>query len=369
MAEAKEYRFNNSTVRIVFGDILDSHAEVIVSSDDTMLTMGGGLSGHILDIGGPDIERQTSKFVPVAIGDVAVTSAGNLPQKYIFHAVTLDRCDPGYASLPVSDVNDVYSYIIGRAIKKCFALMRTLDIRSIAFPCIGAGSAGIPYDEVAKRMAKTIGTMLMNTNKAISVEVWLLDRYGNLSDFGFLSFFEWFAAYSLLSRRELEGREVIAPESFDYSGVHIDDRAADDPEASDFSVFISYSRKDAEMARGICTVLNDIGVPYWIDVDGVYSGANFKEVIVRAIAKAEIVIFLSSHNSNASSNVAKEIGIADKYNKVIIPVRIDDSPFNPKMEYDLSSIDSVDFISGDDKSLKKLKNAIQAQLTIARSRK
>ena len=41
MEQSKEYRINNSTIKIVFGNILDSQAEVIVSSDDCNITMGG----------------------------------------------------------------------------------------------------------------------------------------------------------------------------------------------------------------------------------------------------------------------------------------------------------------------------------------
>jgi len=48
--------------------------------------------------------------------------------------------------------------------------------------------------------------------------------------------------------------------------------------------------------------------------------------IVDAIEKSDLVLFISSVNSNASHNVAKEISIADKFKKTILPVRIDDAP-------------------------------------------
>ena len=63
--EPRKYRFNNSTLTIVFGDILASKAEVIVSSDDTGISMGGGISGYILKQGGESIRMDAQKKLPI----------------------------------------------------------------------------------------------------------------------------------------------------------------------------------------------------------------------------------------------------------------------------------------------------------------
>ena len=47
MVQGKEYHINNSSISIIFGDILQTKAEVIVSSDDTNINMRGGVSGAI----------------------------------------------------------------------------------------------------------------------------------------------------------------------------------------------------------------------------------------------------------------------------------------------------------------------------------
>lgn len=88
--ESRKYTFNNSTITIKFGNIIES--QVIVSSDDCYITMGGGVSHAIFNAGGETIFRDAQKLVPVSIGDVAVTTAGSLGyQKYIFHCITLDK--------------------------------------------------------------------------------------------------------------------------------------------------------------------------------------------------------------------------------------------------------------------------------------
>src|SRR5689334_13863627 len=89
METRRIYEFGPSRqLAIVFGDIATSSAEVLVSSDDYYLSMGGGVSATILRLGGEAIARDAAKRVPLRVGDVVVTTAGNLPAKYVFHAVT-----------------------------------------------------------------------------------------------------------------------------------------------------------------------------------------------------------------------------------------------------------------------------------------
>lgn len=66
--EPRKYQFNNSTLTIVFGDILTSKAEVIVSSDDTGISMGGGISGCIRKTGGESIREDAQKKLPAQLG-------------------------------------------------------------------------------------------------------------------------------------------------------------------------------------------------------------------------------------------------------------------------------------------------------------
>ena len=155
-------------------------------------------------------------------------------------------------------------------------------------------------------------------------------------------------------------RDLASWCNYHISGPGLTSTAPRQMPASD--IFISYSRKDSAAAAAICAILNEANLSYWIDVNGIYSGENYKDSIVKAIKGSKIVLFLSSENSNKSAHVAKEIGIADKYNKVIIPIRLDTSAYNPKMDYDLSSIDAIDFTSTDDKNTRKLHAAIIAQI-------
>ena len=106
-----------------------------------------------------------------------------------------------------------------------------------------------------------------------------------------------------------------------------------------YYIFISYSRKDYvrddEIILGnpitaIQKLFDDNNISYWIDKEGIYSGQEFIEVISNAIANSKMIVFISSRNSNNSLWTAGEILEALDCNKMIIPIRIDDCPYNMK---------------------------------------
>lgn len=143
--EQRTYTFNQSTLTIKFGNILDSQAEVIASSDDCYVTMGGGVSRAILRAGGDTIIKDAQKMVPVPLGDVIATTAGTLEhQKYVFHCITIDKKRRMQIMASQVTEEDVLNYLLQHAVDKCFQLMQAMELTTIAFPAIGAGAARIP---------------------------------------------------------------------------------------------------------------------------------------------------------------------------------------------------------------------------------
>lgn len=325
------YRFKNSQLKVIFGDITDSNAEVIVSSDDAMLSMGGGVSRAISRCAGEALWTDKIKFIPAKLGDVVVTSAGDLSSKYLFHAITIGskHLDERFDIAKDNDF-DINRFIIENSINKCFRLLLSLDVTSIAFPAIGAGVAKIPYEEVASHMIHSIATNLKRTNKSIHVELYLYDRYNKMSKWDFLPFFEKIGKYL---PDDLSDISSTAEELKNESSVI----------GQNSNIFISYSRKDQDQASAICELLNKNGISYWIDKEGKYSGSNFKGVLVEQIKKSVVVLFLSSQNSNQSPNVIKEIGVAVHYLKPIIPIRLDAYSYDENIEYDLCNIDYIEY--------------------------
>ena len=341
--ESRTYKFNESTLTVRFGNIIETRAEVIVSSDDCYVTMGGGragVSGAIYQAGGESIMRDAQKMVPVPLGDVVVTTAGSLEhQKYVFHCITIDKKrSMDIMSSKVTE-DDVLNHLLQHAVDKCFQLMLAMDLTSIAFPTIGAGSAKIPIQKVIEQMSEAIARNLSRTNKTLNVELYWYDIYKLCSESDIITLFESLAAKAALVSyqhcSETEQDDTIPSEN---AIVEVPERAN-----MHHKVFISYSRRDNDTAEHLCNILKENGIEYWIDKEGIYSSSNYKELIVDAIEVSKAVIFISSTNSNSSSNVIREIGYAVNMNKPILPLMLDDAPYAKSIRLDISDIDQIDF--------------------------
>lgn len=338
MEQSKEYHINNSTIKIIFGNILDSDSEVIVSSDDANISMGGGVSWAIRQKEGTNaICLDVKKKVPAEIGDVVVSTAGTLSQKCLFHVITIDYKSLDQTIIPgVISKDDIHQYIIGHSIDKCFQLLHVMDLTSIAFPQIGAGVARIPFNMVACAMSEAIGRNLRKTNKSFNVELYLFDRFGKMESWDYLPMFEQFSAQEAISKmlnKQVNDRLVLDDFTVQQSTDAIPEKGKD--------IFISYSRMDSELVNQIYERLEKSGYKCWLDMDGMYSGVSFKKVIVDAIKQSKFLLFMSSENSNKSRNVISEVSIAVEYGKKIIPVRLDMSPYSESIEYDIINHDYV----------------------------
>ncbi len=104
------------------------------------------------------------------------------------------------------------------------------------------------------------------------------------------------------------------------------------------SVFISHSTKDASVAVVLRDALesNDIGC--WICSRDIAGGELWNEKIVDAIEECKVFLFLMSKNSAGSKHCHKEIGLADKFNRPIVCVNIDQAELTRETEYYLSGL-------------------------------
>ncbi len=109
----------------------DSAFDAVVSSDDSDLSMSGGMSKLLARMAGPIMVEEARRNAPYAVGTVVTSSAGDLPLRYILHAVTVDRT----AQILPTERTIVE---LARAI---FVQCETLRIRRVALPAIEAGAA------------------------------------------------------------------------------------------------------------------------------------------------------------------------------------------------------------------------------------
>ena len=107
-------------------------------------------------------------------------------------------------------------------------------------------------------------------------------------------------------------------------------------------IFISYSRKNKRIVNKVVSQIKETGFSVWIDTSGIESGEQFKQKIVDAIEGCEVFLYFASKESNCSPWTAKEIGIASSLKKRIIPIRLDNSPFNKEVLFDIVNINYID---------------------------
>ena len=96
-----------------------------------------------------------------------------------------------------------------------------------------------------------------------------------------------------------------------------------------YNVFISYSRKDIEIAKSVCAVLDGYKrhytFKYFFDTSEIKGRDEYLKRIARAISESKTVLFLAGQNSYASEFCAKELLFADKRGVHIHQYRIDDA--------------------------------------------
>ena len=115
-----------------------------------------------------------------------------------------------------------------------------------------------------------------------------------------------------------------------------------------FRIFISYKRVDKEKVFKIKDQIDStLGEKCWIDLDGIESDAQFKNVIIKAINDCEIVLFMYSKAHSAIADFEKdwtvrELNFAQTKNKRIVFVNIDGSKLTDAFAFDFGTKQQVD---------------------------
>ncbi len=139
-------------IEIIQEDITNLNTKAIVNPANSNLIMGGGLAGIIKDKGGRVIESEAKKKAPVKVGEAIITTAGDLPSKFVIHAPTMEK--------PAQPVPPKNARLAMEAILNCGEQDK---IEAIAVPGLGTGVGGINSIEAAEEMMKA--TKRFNSEK------------------------------------------------------------------------------------------------------------------------------------------------------------------------------------------------------------
>ena len=146
-------------------------------------------------------------------------------------------------------------------------------------------------------------------------------------------------------------------------------------EQTEYDVFISYSSNDYfdgkdvipdNVISQIKSHLQNAGISYWFDEQGIYEGDEYASRLVRAIKSSAVLLFVSSVNSNRSTWTRREIATAQKYGKIILPFKIDDSDYDDSVDIWLAGINAIEYNKLGDKALARLIEVLHEHLIVRR---
>jgi hypothetical protein len=100
--------------------------------------------------------------------------------------------------------------------------------------------------------------------------------------------------------------------------------------------FVSYAHRDAERAEALIREAKADGHCFWIDEGNLSPGTRWTADIVAAIRASTAVVMLCSRQAFASQDVYREIAIAGRYAKPILPLFLDDTAAPDEFLYYLS---------------------------------
>lgn len=125
-------------VEIIEGNIVDQATDAVVNAARNRLTGGNGVDGWIHRRGGAEILRQCQAIGYCATGEAVITTGGNLPARYVIHAVG-----------PVYTYDANPAELLSKAY--CSSLRRAVEakLRSVSFPSISTGAYCFPMKQAA----------------------------------------------------------------------------------------------------------------------------------------------------------------------------------------------------------------------------
>jgi hypothetical protein len=99
------------------------------------------------------------------------------------------------------------------------------------------------------------------------------------------------------------------------------------------AVFVSYSRVDSGVVLPVCAAVQGLGQDLWLDQEDVAAGESWAGEIVRAIRAVRVVVVMCSKAAFESDHVKRELFLADRYKKRLVPILLEDAPMPDDFEY------------------------------------
>ncbi len=155
-------------IEVIKGDITTVKVDAIVNAANTSLLGGGGVDGAIHRVGGKAILEACiairNKQGGCETGQAVITTAGNLPAKFVIHTVG-----------PVwNGDREEKKQLLADCYNNSLVLAEKNNCVSIAFPNISTGIYHFPKDKAAEIAVNTMEAFVKANEGTIIKEVWFV---------------------------------------------------------------------------------------------------------------------------------------------------------------------------------------------------
>jgi O-acetyl-ADP-ribose deacetylase (regulator of RNase III) len=170
----KQVEFLNGRVIVRSGDITREAADAVVNAANSTLLGGGGVDGAIHRAGGRAILAECREICRtrypegLPTGEAVITTAGELPAKYVIH--TVGPIYGSHAGREAELLADCYKNSLRLAIEN--------SVSTIAFPAISTGVYAYPKDEAARVSSHAIREFLAGDTSISEVRLVFFDQGG-----------------------------------------------------------------------------------------------------------------------------------------------------------------------------------------------
>lgn len=153
-------------LRLLEGDITRVPADAIVNAANSALAGGGGVDGAIHRAGGPAIMQELAQLRPrhCPTGSAVATTAGNLPARWVLHAVGPVYRDGGHGE----------PELLASCYRQTLQMADERGCESITFPAISTGVYGYPLDEAAKVAVGAVREYLEKSDGSVRTATFVL---------------------------------------------------------------------------------------------------------------------------------------------------------------------------------------------------
>ncbi len=148
---ANNVQINNSSLSVVKADVTDFVTDAFVFYARNDLKLGSGFGNAIALRGGPSVRKDLEGLGPLNVTEAVVTTAGNMKAGHIIHA--------NGPKFQEENTNQKLKTTILNVLK----IADSKDMKSVAFPPMGAGFYGVPIDVSAKITIETVADFLSSS--------------------------------------------------------------------------------------------------------------------------------------------------------------------------------------------------------------